>query len=72
MARRLLIMDARAGDWTAAQKHMPEYQAGGGTRTDAADDTSANGRKEADHPDSRTATILRAHGGAFARPGRTT
>ena len=31
VARHLLLMDARAGDWTSAQKHMEEYRAAGGT-----------------------------------------
>ncbi len=30
-ARRLLLIDARLGDWTAARKHMDQYRAAGGT-----------------------------------------
>jgi hypothetical protein len=31
MARHILLMDARVGDWTAAQKHLSDYQAAGGS-----------------------------------------
>jgi hypothetical protein len=31
VARRLLLLDARTGDWSAAQKHLDIYKAAGGT-----------------------------------------
>ena len=68
-AKRLITLDLLAGDNVAAHKHLEAYQAAGGSGPDAsAAPCRGAGSRAADRLHSRTAALVRPHGGDLERP----